>query len=113
MNIKWNRTFNNEEALYDYIYVTLNRLEVRSDRELRFPKNPGGTSGITIGVGFDLKKGKHAERRGVLKAIGMQVHLLDKDDKSNLTAGEKIERSYVTKLLNAMKELVWENWTRT
>jgi hypothetical protein len=102
MELKWNREFGDKEALDDYVYKQLRRIEAHTKEKLLNPHNPGGSSGITIGVGYDVKKGHPEVRRGVLKGIGMQTELLDDEDPSKLSASEKIELAYIKKLQNAM-----------
>jgi hypothetical protein len=102
MEIKWNRVFVDEQALDDYVYKQLRRIEAHTKEKLLNPHNPGGSSGLTIGVGYDVKKGYPAVRRGVLKGIGLQTDLLDIQDPAGLSASEKIEYDYIEKLQDAM-----------
>lgn len=72
MAIAWNNVFDSPSALRDYVFRVLSALE---DPILR-PNIPAPGSGITIGIGYDLKTGANQVREEVLRTRGLQVDLL-------------------------------------
>jgi len=102
MNITWKAKFADTKALFDFVYNNLKALEAGGVAAWLKPYTPGGTSGITIGVGFDLKKITPAGRLAVLQAMGLRTSLWGKD-KATLSASEKIESNYLDSLYNAVQ----------
>jgi hypothetical protein len=98
MSITWNKIVADETALSNLVYDSLKTLE--ADANWLYPKPMSGNSGITIGLGYDLKNCLDPVRIAVLQAMGLQTNLLQKraNDPTSLSASELIEVDYVDQL---------------
>lgn len=97
MAIAWNNVFDTPADVQNYVYRVLVALE---DPILR-PNIPAAGSGITIGIGYDLKAGTDEVRAEVLRTMGLQVQLLTLN--GPLSESQQIELSYVNRMMVAIK----------
>ena len=106
MSITWQTIsgVDNQEKFKDFVYSILKGLEANPKSWLK-PVAMSGTSGITIGIGFDLKNGAPASLIAVLKAMGLQTYIIDKrkNDPTSLSASETLEVGYIDQLLGKMQ----------
>ena len=104
MTIKWQKIVLSEKEFKDLAYNTLKAVEADLNKWLK-PDVMSGSSGITIGIGFDLMNGSDPERIAVLKAMGFQTDLLEKraKDPTSLSTSESIEVDYIDQLLQLVK----------
>ena len=102
MSITWRKTYATQKDVFDAVFNALKAVEAGGLAEMLRPTLPGGTSGITIGTGVDLKAGTDGERNATLAAMGVQVGLR-LADAATLSASQKIEQGYVTQLWTAIQ----------
>jgi hypothetical protein len=102
MSITWQTIsgVDNQEKFKDFVYAVLKGLEANPKSWLE-PVPMSGTSGITIGIGFDLKNGSDALCIAVLQAMGLQTYVLTKTEP--LSVSEQLEKNYINQLLAKMK----------
>ena len=96
--MKFQKKFDNLQQTKDFVYSVLVALE----KPLLTPNIPSPGSGITIGIGYDLRTGTEDVRIEVLKQMGLQMALY-KNPPAKPSSSEKIELSYIEKILIASK----------
>ena len=69
MNILWRRTYGTEKDVLEAVFARLKTVEANGLDEMLKPQLPGGSSGITIGTGVDLKAGTDGERIATLLSL--------------------------------------------